>query len=353
MTAPTSAGDRTPAVSVLVVDWNGGDLLLRCLQSVTEDAGRPGVPTTEVVVVDNASTDGAADRAQERFPGLIVLRQESNLGFAGGANAGIRAARGAVIVLVNNDAEVRGGFLEAVTAALDAPGNEDVAAVTGRVLLAGWYRPLPADAAPEEGLRGHDGSRWGRADERDPGARRLTNSTGNEMTRSGNGRDRDWLAPADQQPAGSQVFGFNGGCVALRRRALDDVGLFDDRLFMYFEDTELSWRLRRAGWRIMHEPGAVTVHQHAASSGTATAFFQVANARNRLVVSLGQAPWAVVLRGLARTGYRLLVGPHRGRTARAVLQALALVPWAVRRRRETDRRARLSRREVAGWLVAD
>ncbi|WP_324274287.1 glycosyltransferase family 2 protein [Blastococcus brunescens] len=141
--------------------------------------------------------------------------------------------------------------------------------------------------------------------------------------------------------------------MALRRRALDEVGLFDSSLFMYYEDTELSWRLRRAGWRIEHAPTAGTRHQHAASSGTGTEFFQVHNIRNRLVVSLAQAPWPVVLRALLRTLWHLVAGPRRGRTARALLQALRMVPSALATRRRTDRSARIPRRDVARWMVAD
>jgi GT2 family glycosyltransferase len=181
----------------------------------------------------------------------------------------------------------------------------------------------------------------------------LLNSTGNLMTRSGNGRDRDWLAPADAPASDADVFGFNGGCAALRRRALDGVGLLDPRFFMYYEDTELSWRLRRAGWRIVHAHDAVTEHQHAASSGTATEFFQVHNIRNRLVASLAQAPWPVVGRAFLRTLVRLLAGPRRGRTARALGQALAMSVAALATRRNTDRTATVPRRAVARWLVPD
>lgn len=341
-----------PSASVVVVNWNGGDLLLDCLRSLVDDAGPRAGADVEIVLVDNASEDGSAERAREAFPAVRLVRRESNEGFAAGANAGIRASHGQFVVLVNNDAQVRPGFLDAVLAPMRAPGGEDVAAVTGRVLLAGHYRPAPEGTGPDEGLVGHDGRRWLRSPAGEPGVR-LVNSTGNLMTRSGNGRDRDWLAPEDAPPADRDVFGFNGGCAALRRRALDEVGLLDSRLFMYYEDTELSWRLRRSGWRVVHAPGAVTVHQHAASSGTATAFFQVHNIRNRLVVALAQAPWPVVLRALARTLWRLAAGPYRGRTARALGQALRMAPSALVTRRATDRVATVPRREVARGLVPD
>jgi N-acetylglucosaminyl-diphospho-decaprenol L-rhamnosyltransferase len=336
---------RAGTTSVVVVNWNGGELLHACLRSLVEDAAEG----TELLLVDNASTDGSADAAEEAFPGVQVLRRAGNGGFAAGANAGIRAARGEFVVLVNNDARVRPGYLAAIVAPMLADDGADVAAVTGRVLLAERYRRVAETAGAATDLVGVDRARW----RRDPGGARLVNSTGNEMTRSGNGRDRDWLAPEEGPAAPAEVFGFNGGSVALRRRALDEVGLLEERLFMYYEDSELSWRLRRAGWRIRHAPGAVTEHQHAASSGTASEFFQVHNARNRLVVALAHAPWPVVLRALARTVARLLTGPHRGRTARALAQALSMVGTALVIRRRTDRSAVVPRRQVGAWLVPD
>jgi GT2 family glycosyltransferase len=337
--------------SVVVVNWNGGELLQDCLRSLIEDAGdRTDV---ELVLVDNASADGSVERAEQLFPSVQVVRRSENGGFAAGANEGVRVSTGEFVVLINNDARAERGFLTAIVEPMVAAEGADVAAVTGRVELAARYRPAGTADGASDGLVGHDGRRWLRAAEGEPGVR-LLNSTGGLMTRSGNGRDRDWLAPADSPPpADPEVFGFNGGCVALRRRALDEVGLMDESLFMYYEDTELSWRLRRAGWRVVHEPAARTRHQHAASSGTATAFFQVHNVRNRLVVTAAQAPWSVVLRAWARTSWRLAAGPHRDRTARALVQALAMTPGALARRRRTDRTATVARRDVARWLVED
>ena len=332
------------------MNWNGGELLQDCLRSLVADAGDDA--SIEIVAVDNASTDGSLERAEREFPRVRALRRTANEGFAAGANAGIRATSGAFVVLVNNDARVRPGFLRAITAPMRRPGGADVAAVTGRVLLAGRFRPAPDGTPPEEGLVGHDGRVWLRVPEGADGVQ-LLNSTGNLMTRSGNGRDRDWLAPAESPASSAEVFGFNGDCAALRRRALDEVGLLETGLFMYYEDTELSWRLRRAGWRIEHAHTAVTEHQHAASSGTATQFFQVHNTRNRLVVALSHAPWPVVLRALARTLARLVRGPGRVRTASALRQAVTMSPAALRTRRRTDRSATLPRRDVARWLVPD
>jgi N-acetylglucosaminyl-diphospho-decaprenol L-rhamnosyltransferase len=346
VTGPLTGG----TTSVVIVNWNGGELLQDCLRSLVEDAGpRRDV---EILLVDNASEDDSVERAEQSFPGLRVIRRSTNGGFAAGVNAGVRASTGEFIVLVNNDARVEPGFLTAIVGPMRSAAGEDVAAVSGRVVLAGRYRPAPDSVEPGEGLVGHDGRRWVRAEDDEPGVH-LLNSTGGQMTRSGNGRDRDWLSPEDSPPSAPDVFGFNGGCAALRARALHEVGPMDERLFMYYEDTELSWRLRRAGWKVVHAHEARTRHQHAASSGTGTAFFRLHNARNRLVVTAAHAPWPVFLRALARTTWRLAAGPHRGTTARALVQAFGMAGPALARRRSTDRTATVGRAEVAGWLVAD
>lgn len=335
---------RPLRVSVVVVTWNGLDLTRRCLDALR--AQRTEGLDVELVVVDNGSRDGTVE-ALAGEPDLHVVALDTNTGFAGGVNAGVRACRGEVVVLLNNDAVAAPDFLARLVAPfLDARGAR-LGATTGRVVLSGRFVPAgPTDAGA---LVGHDGARWVRA----AGGATLLNSTGNELSRSGNGRDRDWLRPADAPASPAEVFGFNGGCAALSVAALADVGPFEESLFMYYEDTELSWRLRRRGWRIEHVPGALTVHDHAASSGTTSAFFLDHNERNRLLVALVHAPWDVVARGTARSIARAVLGPDRRRRARALLAVAARLPWALRRRRAVDRGATVPRSAVAALLVAD
>ncbi|MCU1432630.1 MAG: glycosyltransferase family 2 protein [Actinotalea sp.] len=334
----------TLGVSVVVVTWNGLDLTLRCLESLRSQ--RTEGLDVELVVVDNGSTDGTAG-VIGAMPDVTLVPLATNTGFAGGVNAGIRATRRPVVVLINNDATAEPDFLAQLVGPLDADRSGRLGATTGRVVLSGLFRP----ARPDElhGLVGQDGARWVRAE----AGTQLLNSTGNEVTRSGNGRDRDWLAPADTAPARPEVFGFNGGSAALRRSALEDVGLLEESLFMYYEDTELSWRLRRRGWSVHHVPTAVTLHDHAGSSGTSTAFFQHHNERNRLLVALVHAPLGVVVRGLARAAVRCVVGPDRRRRARTLAAVAARLPWALTRRAAVDRSATVPRSGVAALLVPD
>ena len=224
------------------------------------------------------------------------------------------------------------------------------------MLLDGWFVP---GTSPTSGvtLRSADGSAWHRVAAHDetapPGASRRTNSTGNEVTRSGNGRDRDWLTSADEARPRGEVFGINGGNAALRTAALHEVGGLDESLFLYYEDTDLSWRLRLAGWCVEHQPTAVTVHRHAASSGTGSTVFRYHNARNRLIVADRHAPAGVALRAWLRTAAGAARAGDRGLRLRAMRDAALRLPADLRLRRALGRSAAVERRVVARWLVED
>ena len=303
----------------------------------------------EVVVVDNGSSDDSLTVLRRELPGATIVPRDTNGGFAAGANAGVRHTDADVVVLLNNDADPAPGFVAALRDHL-AAAPADVAAVTGRIVLAGRWTRLPDGTTPapdQRVLRDHAGSAWTPS----PDGEARLNSTGVLVDRDGNGMDRDWFAPADRAAA-RDVFGFSGGASALRRSALDDVGLLDESLFMYYEDTELAWRLRRRGWRVEYAD-AVVEHDHSASSGVQSDLFVFRNARNRLVVALWHAPWSTVLRAGVRTLLRGLRGLLRGdtrREARLVLAALADVaahlPGHLARRVRESRRASVPRRAV-------
>lgn len=358
MSTPPHPGDQASprAVSAVVVTWNAADLLRACLDSLLTQSA-PGWELS-IVVVDNGSSDGTAELIESHYPSVRLVALPANTGFAHAANRGIAESNAPFIVLVNNDAVCEPGFVASILAPFDTSDDDRLAAVTGRILLARKYRPLqPAERDTAEALVGFDGRRWVVTPDDDPRGVELVNSTGTQVTTSGNGRDRDWLRPATDPPPSSDVFGFCGGAVALRRKALDDVGLFDDSLFLYYEDTDLSWRMRRRGWRVAYAHDAVVRHQHAASSGTRSDFFLRHNERNRLVVAIRNAPAPVVARAVTRSA------AHAARDVvrrRGVKRHLATAGYVVRhafslarQRKAIETASTVSRRDLAHYLVSD
>jgi GT2 family glycosyltransferase len=314
MGGPTRS--RWPFVSVLVLNWNGAALLPRCLEAL----GRTDYPAGrwEAVVVDNASSDGSADEAARRFPSVRLRRNPGNWGFARGYNGAMRTAPGDYVALVNLDARVRPGWLKALVRA--AEKDERVAAATAKLIY-------PAESA--------NGGRIQNA-----GGVLLANGAGRD--RGTVLRDGRWVQEEDrgQYERVEEVFFFCGAAVLLRKAALEDAGYFDERYFMYYEDLDLSWRLRLRGWKVVYVPDSVVEHDHAASSGEWSPFFVYQVERNRPLMLLKLAPWPLALRETGR--YLAELG----------LNAARVLWWALSRRQRGPHaaRARLQARVALGWL---
>jgi GT2 family glycosyltransferase len=304
--SPAAPLDRSLA-SVIIVNWRQPELTARSVRSLdAQDADF----AFEVVVVDNESTPASRDALAQSCPNALIVPVERNSGFAGGVTAGIAAARTEVLVLLNNDAEADPGFLRAgVRRLLGEPA--EVAAVAARVDLEGAFtRVAPDSPASADHLVGLDGSRW----RPDPGGTGLVNSTGVQIAPGANGFDRDWLRPSAELDRGADddPFGFSGAAVFLRRSALTAVGGFDESYFMYYEDLDLSWRLRLTGRRIAYEPTARVVHRHAGSSSHSSSLIRVNSVRNRWLTVLKNGSPRLVAAVTLRTGARL--GADLGRS---------------------------------------
>ena len=318
-----------PDVTVLVVTWRARELLRGCLAALSAQT----VPH-RLIVVDNASTDGTAELLADLLAGrpeARVLRLSRNTGFAGGVAAGLTQVDTGWVALLNDDAQPEPGWLAALLAAAGDDGA--VAAVTSRLLL-------PSGAVNNAGVR---------------------------LLADGYGADRG-LGEPDGPPYDSdaEVFGFSGGAALLRMAAVEAAGGFPAQFFLYYEDTDTSWRLRLCGGRVRYAPAAVVRHAHSASADQASALFSFHNERNRLLTLTRCAPAAVALRQLVRFGLTtgslaarrarrrpLPPAPHfrTGLRLRVLASYARLLPWALRTRREIGRRAVRSRAEVARqWL---
>lgn len=345
------SGERAGVdVTVVTVTYNGRDLVDSCLEALArQDVG--GL-TMDVVVVDNASTDGTPELVAARHPEARLVASRTNLGFAGGNNLVLDTVTSPYVILLNNDAVPEPDFVATLVRAMDeAP--DDVACLTATVLLAQRFRPAPA--GEPSAVVGPDGAYVPDA----TGPVTLVNSTGNVVRTDGFGMDRGWLADAATHQPPADVFGFCGAAAILRASALRDVGTFDEDFFLYYEDTDLSWRLRLAGYQIRHCAAAVVHHEHAASTGEGSELFRFHDGRNRLLMLVKNATAAMATRAVIRylvttasIGLRRRQPWPMVRTRLRVIASFArLLPRMLGKRRRLTRSARTPRAQVERLLA--
>jgi len=254
-TAPALVGLQTPdpQASVIIVNYNGHKHLGRCLAAL-----RAHCPAAEVILVDNASTDGSVELAEQAFPCVRVVRNGANGGFGHGNNVGARWARGEYLVFLNPDTVIEPGWLEALTATLEA--NPQGALVTSKILLA---------AEPER-----------------------INTCGNEVHCSGLTLCRGAGQASDTFSHPEEVSAVSGAAFALPRSVFEHLGGFDEQFFLYMEDTDLSLRARLAGYRCIYTPHSVVRHDYRLRFGPRKTFYQE---RNRYLMLLKCLRWRTLL----------------------------------------------------------
>ena len=313
-------------VVAIVVSWNGGEEAAAAVASLVDQRVRDGLEL-KVVLADNDSDDDTVALVRQRSPEARILELGHNLGYGAAANRAMAEFPAEFALVCNQDAVYQPGFVDALVGALLE--DDSLGATTAQVRLAGEFvRADDEDGGDAERIfTGHDGARWRRVRAGEHGVE-LLNSTGNQLTTSGNGRDRGWLAPVGSEFPRA-VFGFHGGACALRVAAVEPLGGFDESYFMYYEDTDLAMRLRRAGWAIEYVPEAISVHAHATSSGTTSPRFVEWNARNRAWNARRNGPASMRMQAVARTAVGALKGlvaaadPRRHADERALARARA------------------------------
>lgn len=306
----------TPTVAV-IVNFNSGSLLGPALDRLASQA------VSSTVVVDNASHDLSWQDALAR-PNVHLHRLPTNRGFAGAVNFALSATSEPYVLLLNADVAMEEGYVAALAGALDA--SPRLAGATGTLVL-------------------QDG---------------LIDSTGITLSRArcAFDRDRGQSAPISGTipPAGVEPFGVSGAAALLRREAVDEVGGLWDELFVYWEDTELAWRLRRAGWRFAHVPAARAIHARGSDSADPT-FVEAATFGGRLAAIARNEGWPGLVNPPALlatlvSGARLAV---RHRAALRTSRPFQRVKAGLEARAEDHlprTRPRLSPHPWRGWLTA-
>ncbi|MHB0913496.1 MAG: glycosyltransferase family 2 protein [Armatimonadota bacterium] len=229
-------------LSILIVNWNTRELLARCIESVY---AHPPAVDFEVVVVDNASTDGSAAMVRERFPDVRLIANAENAGYAEGNNQGLRVSAGRHVLLLNPDTEVRPGALYALVAFMDAHPN--AAAVACR--LVGPDERVQRSCRSFPDPRGVLFEYLGLARlfprSRFFGSYRMT-----------------WFDYATETEVDQPM----ASCLLLSRQAIDKVGMFDKEFPIFFNEVDWCYRAKKSGWKVYFTPTAEVLHHGGAST---------------------------------------------------------------------------------------
>lgn len=309
-----------PPISAVIPTWNALRYLPACLSALRAQLG----PQDEIILVDNNSRDRAGDWARRHAPDVRVLGLPANLGFAGGTNAGIRAAGGELLLLINDDALAEPGCVDALWAALrDHPR---AGAAAGALVFS---------RRPE-----------------------IVASAGIVFQGDGVATDLHLGTRVQAMPTKPvEIFGASGGLALLRRAMLDDVGLFADGFFSYLEDADLAWRARLRGWGAVLAPAARARHVYSATGGQGSPFKQRLLGRNRLRLIVRCLP-GPILRGClpAILRYDLLAAAYgllRGQPAIAAGRAEAMreLPALLAQRRAIQAARSAPIADLAAWVT--
>lgn len=244
-----ASGFAAPSASVIIVNTNELHHLQRCLPSVMRQTHLD----YEVLVVDNASTDGSVQWLRKEFPQVRVIQNDANLGYTGANNVGFGHAKGSYLVILNPDTVVEADWL--VELLFPLQNDRSIGLTTSKVMLMGEPDTI--------------------------------NTCGNMVTFTGMTFCRGMGQPADQFRHSGEVASVSGAAFAMRRDVLEQIGDFEERFFIYLEDTDLSWRARIAGYRCFFVATSVVYHEYAMRFSPAKYFREECNRHFMLLKNLG------------------------------------------------------------------
>ncbi|MBC7246533.1 MAG: glycosyltransferase family 2 protein [Actinobacteria bacterium] len=231
-------------VSFVIGNYNGLGVLPECLDSILNQGGGEH----EIIVVDDASTDGSVEMVRARYPQVTLLVNDGNRGLPHSLNRGARASSGAWVAFLNNDVVLGEGWLESMLAAVDTWSD---------AVLFGSHLLFYSD-------------------------RRVINSTGGMMNLAGYAWDRDIYEREGGRVSSPYIFFPCGAAMLAKREFLEEAGPFDEKLRAYYEDVELGWRAHLLGYRAVYVPRARAYHHFSLSMGSFSSRKVYLAERNRI-----------------------------------------------------------------------
>ncbi|MCA9369419.1 glycosyltransferase family 2 protein [Candidatus Woesebacteria bacterium] len=246
-----------PSASIILVTYNSSDFIGECLSSLQK---LTGIGDAEIIVWDNASTDSTVKLIEKKFPKVTLHTSEKNLGFGAAVNKAANLAKGKYIILLNPDTQVSKNWLEPLLATFKLYKNVGAVNSKTKIVIDG-----------KEYIQNAGNYVFYDAHSRDRGA---------VIT-----KDRQQLYEEDSQyyNTPTEVDAFSGVSVAIDRKLFLELGGFDEHMFMYYEDTDFSLRLKKAGYSIWYQPKSELKHIHSASSEEWSEFFVYHTELNRLL----------------------------------------------------------------------
>ena len=315
-----------PEISVVIVTWNGRMYLEDCLRAALAQSG----VTAEIILVDNGSSDGTADFVRTTFPQVRLIELSDNHGFAGGSNAGAKAARGDFLAFLNNDTIPDSAWLRSLRNGVDARSSFLLA--TSRIVYM------------------HDPS--------------IIDSAGDGLFRAGGAFKRHHGTAADAAASSREVFGMCGAACLISRKVFEELGGFDEDFFASHEDVDLSYRARLRGYRCRYVADAIVKHHGSATVGRVSAFAVFHGQRNLEWMYLKNTPASLLARTLAghlvynaaSAAYFARVG-LLGAFLRAKLAAVRGLPKVLQKRAAIQRTRTVDARAIEEhlekrWLFA-
>jgi GT2 family glycosyltransferase len=316
---PSQTSNFQPLVSIVIVNWNGAHHLPVCLNALRRQTYR----TFEIILVDNASRDNSLALITTDYPEVQVVALRENRGFTGGSNTGLRAARGEIVALLNNDTEADEHWLAEVVAAFER--HPEAGSVASKMKLFDQRDTFhtAGDFYRADGLPGNRGV---------------------------------WEIDRGQYDREEYVFSACGGSAAYRRSMLDQIGLLDEDFFFSCEDIDLAWRAQLAGWKCVYAPRAVVYHKLKATGGGTTAAYY--DGRNFIWVIAKNYPaslWKINRGLIIRRQWALFVEAlraWRGAAARARLRGMLAGLIGLPKMRRKRRAVQALRRVDDAYLQA-
>ncbi len=311
------------SIWVVIPNWNGKKQLKKCLASLEK------VTNIEVVVVDNDSSDGSVEFIKQNHPKTLILQNSKNLGFAGGVNAGIKEAlsnKADFIALINNDVTIEKDWFKHSLGILKK--NSSIGTVSGKLLF--------RDGQAVDNT-GDEYSIWG-----------LTIP-----------RDRDLETKGLNRPAG-EVFGACAGAAVYRAEIFKEVGLFDEKFFAYYEDSDLNFRIQLAGWKAFYEPKMVAYHDTGSTSKKIPGFTTLQTIKNPTILFWKNVPWRLLPRMFPRfflshsaVFFSTVFNGHIYIAIKGLLGCFKSVPHTLKERRKIQKGRKVSDEYIWSILYKD